>query len=57
MFHNPLESLDGYDGDYNKLRHHEIKKLVRKQKLKIISKLWVKKKLLKHVTNYILKII
>ncbi len=39
LFHNPLESLDGYDGDYNKLRHHEIKKLIRKQKLKMISKL------------------
>lgn len=39
LFYNPLESLDGYDGDYGRLRHHEIKKLVRKQKLKMISKL------------------
>jgi len=39
LFHNPLESLDGYDGDYSRLRHQEIKKLVRKQKLKMISKL------------------
>ena len=39
LYQNPLESLDGYDGDYGKLRHHEIKKLVRKQKLKMISKL------------------
>ena len=39
LFYNPLKSLDGYDGNYDKLRHHEIKKLVRKQKLKMISKL------------------
>ena len=38
LYGNPLKSLDGYD-EYDKLKHHEIKKLIRKQKLKIISKL------------------
>lgn len=39
LHYNPLESLDGYDGDLNKLECFYKKKLVRKKKLKILEKL------------------
>ncbi len=39
LFNNPLISLHGYNGDYNKLKHHHIKKLIRKDKFKKIKKL------------------
>ncbi len=36
---NPLETFEGYNGDFNKLRCYNKEKLIRKTKLKLIDQL------------------